>query len=45
MSALNIARCVTLRASIHFSDLTLQAFRQRKLAEAGAPMGYGGTEY
>jgi hypothetical protein len=52
MSVPDIAECVALCATVvSISDLTLQRFRERKLAESGErklsergePMGQGGT--
>lgn len=37
--------CCFLFLVVLTSDLKIQAFRQRKLAEAAAPLGYGGIGY
>lgn len=37
--------CLPFRVVCSYPDMKIQAFRQRKLAEAAAPLGYGGIGY
>ena len=43
MNVPNIAKCVFPFYPLLLFNIVLQAFRQRKLAESGAAMGYGGS--